>query len=483
MTFSPRRLTLTNGTLIFVPTYNERDNAPRMVEEIHALGLDADVLFVDDSSPDGTGELLDALKPKFPRLIVNHRSGKLGIGSAHAETIQWAYDHDYQQLVTLDCDFTHSPADIPAMLARAVDCDVAVGSRWVRSNSLPGWNFFRRSITMLGHLLTKFVLGISQDASGAFRAYRLDRLPADVFELVRSKGYAFFFESLFILNRNGFTIVEVPITLPARTYGHSKMSTSAALRSAGFVFELALASIRRPEQFLLPKSSMVFDASLHDPQDWDTYWNHSGESGNPVYEIIAGVYRRGVIKRNLETAIRNEFPKHSILLHAGCGSGQVDTAIQEEMRITGLDISPGALALYARNNRKASSIQHGTIFAIPFPNCHFDGVYNLGVMEHFTTAEIQVILVEFHRILRPGGKVVIFWPHARGTSVFVLSLCHRFLRNVFSSDKQLHPPEISYIKSRHHAEEIFAKAGFIVSGFRFGPSDIWVQAVVVGRKN
>ena len=106
-------------TLIFVPTYNERDNAANMCEQLHKLGLDADVLFVDDNSPDGTGTLLEGLTARFPRLIVHHRPGKLGIGSAHAEAIGWAYDQGYQLLVSLDCDFTHSPTDIPAMIDAA----------------------------------------------------------------------------------------------------------------------------------------------------------------------------------------------------------------------------------------------------------------------------------------------------------------------------------------------------------------------------
>ncbi|MEI8342716.1 MAG: glycosyltransferase, partial [Verrucomicrobiota bacterium] len=216
-------------TLIFVPTFNERDNAPRMCREIHALNLDADVLFVDDNSPDGTGELLEAMKTDHPRLIVNHRKGKLGIGSAHFDALDWAYEQGYELVVSLDCDFTHSPGDIPAMIAATENHDIAVGSRWLQQNSLPGWNIFRRLMTNLGHWLTCNVLGVPQDASGAFRAYRLDRLPREVFHLVKSRGYSFFFESLFIMNRNGFSIVEVPIVLPARTYGHSKMSTQAAL--------------------------------------------------------------------------------------------------------------------------------------------------------------------------------------------------------------------------------------------------------------
>ncbi|MBK8092720.1 MAG: glycosyltransferase [Verrucomicrobiaceae bacterium] len=468
--------------LIFVPTYNERENAPLMAQQLSELRLDADILFVDDSSPDGTGEMLESLKPEIPRLVVHHRSGKLGIGSAHAKAISWAFAQSYEILVTMDCDFTHSPSDIPAMLEKAQSCDLAVGSRWARKDSLPGWNFFRRIMTRLGHFLTKSVLGITQDASGAFRAYRLDRLPPEVIQLAKSRNYAFFFESLYIISRNGFEIGEVPITLPARTYGHSKMALGDAFRSACHIFSIALQNIRRPEQFLLPSRHLRIDSGLQDPQDWDSYWNHSGETGNPVYEIIAGIYRRAVIKRNLESAVHRHFKEGSSLLHAGCGSGQVDVVLQRVMELTAVDISTGALALYARNNHHAAAIQHGTIFQLPFAEATFDGVYNLGVMEHFTSEEIQAILTEFHRVLKPGGKVLLFWPHAKATSVLVLRICHVFMKSALKSDKQLHPPEISHMHSRQHAEGILSNAGFKLVDYSFGMQDFFVQAIVVGMK-
>lgn len=467
-------------TLLFVPTYNERDNAPRMARELAALAVDADILFVDDNSPDGTGNLLEELKKEIPRLLVHHRSGKLGIGTAHSEAIAWAYSQKYKTLVTLDCDFTHAPADIPSMIAAAQNADIAVGSRWVNRDSLPGWNLFRRAMTFLGHGLTKFILGIPQDASGAFRVYRLDRIPAAIFGLVKSKGYSFFFESMFVFNRNKLSIQEIPITLPARTYGNSKMSTQAAFNSARYVFELAMENVRRPEQFLLPSPNLRLDANLNDPQNWDAYWNETGETGNPVYEVIAGLYRRWFIKRNLEKAIRREFPPGSSLLHAGCGSGQVDIGIQEEMKITALDISKGALALYSRNNKNAASIVHGSIFDLPFPDETFDGIYNLGVMEHFTEKEIHRILCEFRRVLKPNGKVVLFWPHARATSVLVLGLCHKFLRFVLKSNRQLHPPEISLMRSKTHAFKILNASGFHLMNYRFGPSDAWIQVIISG---
>ena len=207
-------------TLVFIPTYNERGNAPEMCAQLNALGLDADILFVDDNSPDGTGEILESLKEKFPRLIVSHRPGKLGIGSAHLDGINWAYDRGYDRLVTMDCDFTHSPADIPRLVTAAGGYDIVVGSRFLRQGSLPGWSRWRKGMTATGHFLTKTLLGLPQDASGAFRVYELARIPREAFAPISARGYAFFFESLFVLAQAGFKINEVPIVLPSRIEGH-----------------------------------------------------------------------------------------------------------------------------------------------------------------------------------------------------------------------------------------------------------------------
>jgi len=236
-------------TLIFIPTYNERDNAPQLYRQIRALGLDVDLLFLDDNSPDGTGRLLDDLAAKDPRLQVIHRAGKLGIGSAHVDGINWAYDHEYARLVTMDCDFTHAPADIPRLLDCAGRYDVVVGSRWLERGSLPGWNAMRRFLTCFGHFLTRCLLGMPHDATGAFRLYDLKEIPRAVFLAVKSRSYAFFFESLFLLGRNEFSIHEVPIVLPSRTQGHSKMDWREALRSALRIWRLFVAKTLRPQQF------------------------------------------------------------------------------------------------------------------------------------------------------------------------------------------------------------------------------------------
>ncbi|MGZ4966497.1 MAG: glycosyltransferase, partial [Chthoniobacterales bacterium] len=129
--------------LIFIPTYNESENVERMHAEIRRLEIDADLLFMDDNSEDGTGAKLDRIAAADPRTSVIHRAGKLGIGSAHVDGITHAYQTGYDRLVTMDCDFTHSPADIPRMLAASREADIAIGSRYMQANSLPGWSLTR----------------------------------------------------------------------------------------------------------------------------------------------------------------------------------------------------------------------------------------------------------------------------------------------------------------------------------------------------
>jgi dolichol-phosphate mannosyltransferase len=447
--------------------------------------VSADLLFIDDNSPDGTGAILDRIAAEDPRLSVIHRAGKEGIGTAHQAGIARAYELGYRTLVTMDCDFTHSPEDVPRMLARFRESggqDVCVGSRYLRTGSLPGWNLLRRFLTNFGHFLTERMLGMTYDATGAFRVYNLSTIPREIFSLIKSRGYSFFFESLFLLHRNGYRIAQLPIVLPARTYGHSKMSFRDAARSARQVFEMYYANSTNSGQFMLPGKPPVLKEHLVDPQGWDSYWGRKDRKSGVVYEVIAAIYRNGIIKRRLNWALRQHFAPGARLLHAGCGSGQVDTDLQREMRLTAIDISPAALDLYRRNNPRAERVEHASIFDLPFADDEFDGAYNLGVVEHFTSAEIDAIFKELRRVLKPGGRVVIFWPHRWASSVIVLKLVHWVLIDVLGKQVQLHPPEISLVRSRHMAIEALERAGLEPLRYTFDLRDLFVQAVVVGRK-
>src|SRR5207245_7793521 len=156
---------------------------------------------------------------------VVHREGKLGIGSAQRAGLASAYAKGYDLPVTLDAGLPHGPAALPRLLAaHASDVDVVVASRYLGPDSLPGWSPHRLFLTRLGHFLTRVLLRMPYDASGALRLYDLRRIPRELFELVTARAYAFFFESLFILCRNGARIRQIPIVLQARVYGSSKLT-------------------------------------------------------------------------------------------------------------------------------------------------------------------------------------------------------------------------------------------------------------------
>ncbi len=238
--------------LIFIPTYNERENVGRLCADLQALPIAKDILFLDDNSPDGTGDALDVLAREQANLTVIHRAGKLGIGSAHLDGIAWARAHGYTRLVTMDSDFTHAPAKILEFLAQADDVDVVVGSRYLHEDSLPGWTLWRRVLTRLGHIATAFLLGMPYDATGAFRLYRLDRISQRVFERANAGGYSFFFQSLYILHRSGARIKEIPIALPARTAGHSKMGFSEIARSLAHLGRVFVLRMVKPGDTIVP---------------------------------------------------------------------------------------------------------------------------------------------------------------------------------------------------------------------------------------
>ncbi|NRQ35797.1 glycosyltransferase [Nonomuraea sp. NN258] len=222
----------------------------RLLPAILEQGLDCDILFMDDNSPDGTGKVLDEFADEHPRVHVVHRPGKQGIGSAHQAGIAWAYEHGYAWLITMDSDFAHPPEYLPDFLAAAEQgVDVVVGSRYLRRTGLPGWSLRRRILTRTGHFLTLTMLGMPYDATGAFRFYRLTSVPHEAFKLVGSTGYSFFFESLYILHVNRFSIRQIPIHLPGRTFGTSKMDGGEVATSLRLLLSLFVRKLFTPRRF------------------------------------------------------------------------------------------------------------------------------------------------------------------------------------------------------------------------------------------
>jgi dolichol-phosphate mannosyltransferase len=470
--------------LVFVATYNEAENVEALFHRIRGLNVHADILFLDDNSPDGTGKIIDHLVATNSNVYVIHRSGKLGIGSAHLAGIAWAYEHEYQTLVTMDCDFTHAPERIVDFLAHADEYDIIVGSRYLQKDSLRSWNPLRKTLTRVGHWLTNALLRMPYDATGAFRLYRLDRIPAGVFDMVYSRSYSFFFESLYICWQNGARVREIPIELPARTYGHSKMAWRDVIRSTTLLAHLYIKKYIDPRTFLY---SEPFTASGQlEPskarREWTEYWTEKKKPGGLIYDLISAFYRKFIIKPQLNRFAGKYFPSTARVLHAGCGSGQVDSDIAQKLRISALDISERALSTYRKCQPKSECLIHGSIFEIAAAESTFDGIYNLGVMEHFTEPEIHKILKEFNRVLKPGGKILLFWPPSFGLTVSVLASVHWILRRIGKSEIKLHPDEITHVRSRKQIRAYLSAAGFSLLDFHFGCRDLFTQVVIVGQK-
>jgi dolichol-phosphate mannosyltransferase len=218
--------------LVVVPTYDERENVEGIATRLHRAVPDASMLVVDDSSPDGTGELADELAATRPWMHVLHRAEKAGLGAAYIAGFAWAREHGFDVVVEMDADGSHAPEELPAILAALEDADVVLGSRWVQGGRVVNWPRSRELLSRGGNWWTRRMLRLPlRDATGGYRAYRravLDALPLDA---VASQGYCFQVDLAWQAWRAGYRVVEVPITFVEREHGESKMSRSIVLEA------------------------------------------------------------------------------------------------------------------------------------------------------------------------------------------------------------------------------------------------------------
>jgi len=211
--------------LIVVPTYNERENLQLLVAAVHEVVPHTDILVVDDSSPDGTGELADELAAGDPRVHVLHRREKEGLGKAYTAGFAWALEKGYDLIFEMDCDFSHRPEHLPHFLEAIKDADLVLGSRYVKGGGTENWGVLRKLISGGGNLYARAVLGLPyRDLTGGFKCFRRKVLEALDLDNLFSFGYSFQIELTCRTHKRGFRIVEVPIVFPDRTRGESKMS-------------------------------------------------------------------------------------------------------------------------------------------------------------------------------------------------------------------------------------------------------------------
>ena len=230
---------------ICVPTYDEADNVERMSESLLVVldraGIDGHVLFIDDSSPDGTGAIADRLAATEPRIRVLHRTVKSGIGPAYRDGFRAALAEGADLVMEMDCDFSHDPDDVPRLVEAAAGADLVLGSRYVHGGGVSDWGLVRRAISRGGCLYAKLVLGIPvHDLTGGFKCFRREVLEALPLDEVSARGYGFQIEMTYRAILLGFRVAEVPITFSDRELGRSKMSRGIVLEAATLVPRLRL---------------------------------------------------------------------------------------------------------------------------------------------------------------------------------------------------------------------------------------------------
>jgi dolichol-phosphate mannosyltransferase len=230
-----------NDTLVIVPTYNERENLPRMAQKLLSLPVAVDLLIVDDNSPDGTGKIADELAAKHPQIHVLHRTDKNGLGRAYLAGFKWALERSYEFIFEMDCDFSHDPDEIPAFLKAAENADLVLGSRYSGGIRVINWPLRRLMLSRSAGKYVKTVTGMPfTDPTGGYKCFRRRALQAIKLDDVRSNGYGFQVELTHRLWRNGFKIVEVPITFTDRTEGESKMAGGIVNEAFWLVWRLWL---------------------------------------------------------------------------------------------------------------------------------------------------------------------------------------------------------------------------------------------------
>ena len=228
--------------LVIIPTYNERENLPRIVPLVLEQDPRLEVLVVDDNSPDGTGDLAEALAAATNRVHVIHRQGKAGLGTAYVAGFRWALQAGYDYVFEMDADFSHDPRHLPTFLGAIGDADVVIGSRYLnRRVTVINWPMSRLMLSYFANVYARWVTGLKLwDSTGGYKCYRREVLAAVDLDQVRSNGYSFQIEMSFRAWRKGFRIKEITITFSDRSEGRSKMSGAIVREAVWMVWRLRL---------------------------------------------------------------------------------------------------------------------------------------------------------------------------------------------------------------------------------------------------
>ena len=232
-----------NKVLIVIPPYDEKENVRAIASAVNGVEPAADILFVDDNSPDGTGDIVDKMASEDDRIKILHRAQKSGLGRAYIDGFKWALEHGYDYIFEMDADFSHDPAEIPNFLKAAADADLVLGSRYVGGIRIINWPLNRLILSKGAATYVRIVTGMKiTDPTGGFKCYRREVLESLELDRVMSNGYAFQIEMTFKALKNGFRVDEIPIIFEDRRSGYSKMESSICSEAFWIVWKLAMSN-------------------------------------------------------------------------------------------------------------------------------------------------------------------------------------------------------------------------------------------------
>jgi dolichol-phosphate mannosyltransferase len=233
-------------TLVILPTYNEILNIESMLRTLRDVIPSVDVLVVDDGSPDGTAKTAQRLSEELGQIHLLSRPVKSGLGGAYRAGFTWGLEHDYQSFVEIDCDFSHDPHALPAMLVAATAHEVVIGSRYIPGGVIPKWSLLRRLLSRGGNQYASLMLGLRvADSTSGFRVYSKSALEKIHYQLVTADGYGFQIEMTYQARRAGASIIEVPISFTDRSRGQSKMSSAIVIEALWLVTKWSIERVLR----------------------------------------------------------------------------------------------------------------------------------------------------------------------------------------------------------------------------------------------
>jgi len=348
---------------VIIPTYNEKENIASLTGKILGLPIAAEVVVVDDNSPDGTGKLLDELKSGEKRLHVIHRPGKLGLGTAHIAGLKYAIARNADLAVTMDADFSHDPAYIPALVGAADKLDLVIGSKHMSGGRMENSPFHRRLLSICANHFAKAALGLkAADCTAGFRCYKLSALKTVELDGIFSNGYSFLIEMLYRLQRLNFSVGEVPIVFVDRELGISKISKDEIFKALCTVLRLA----------------------------WDRF--------SPV----------NALRKTFHTG---RYAKVKAMLGPGktldIGCGRPCECMPDQAFLRYL-ARPGSAGLDLKEIKGPYEFFRGSVTAMPFKDGELDNVVAMEILEHIK--EVPEALAEIKRTLKPGGILVMSTP-------------------------------------------------------------------------